>query len=236
MSRAPPTSGILLGGGAYVHAVTAGVLVNLVTAEQGHGGGEWDGAGLAVAPRVVLARWGLRFVWKVGALATSLFLMVCTGALVAFALAEGQARLVQLSGELRWVLRSRLPYTGVVLRYALDGLVFVPIVTGILFFLFEFFDDQLLAFCVLAVAWLCEVTVAVSNRHWVSRHYLPRLLFTYFLAFHMYFFSYPLGYAWLSLATCVAFMAHAVIALWNRWELPLLVTRQWQQHLRAQRQ
>jgi len=100
----------------------------------------------------------------------------------------------------------------------------------------QFFDDQLLAFCVLAVAWLCEVTVAVSNRHWVSRHYLPRLLFTYFLAFHMYFFSYPLGYAWLSLATCVAFMAHAVIALWNRWELPLLVTRQWQQHLRAQRQ
>lgn len=100
----------------------------------------------------------------------------------------------------------------------------------------QFFDDQLLAFCVLAVAWLCEVTVAVSNRHWVSRHYLPRLLFTYFLAFHMYFFSYPLGYAWLSLGTCVAFMAHAVIALWNRWELPLLVTRQWQQHLRAQRQ
>jgi len=113
------------------------VLVNLATAEQGHGGGEWDGAGLSVAARVVLARWGLRFVWKVGALATSLFLMVCTGALVAFALAEGQARLVQLSGELRWVLRSRLPYTGVVLRYALDGLVFVPIVTGILFFLFE---------------------------------------------------------------------------------------------------
>jgi len=100
----------------------------------------------------------------------------------------------------------------------------------------QFFDDQLLAFCVLAVAWLCEVTVAVSNRHWVSRHYLPRLLFTYFLAFHMYFFSYPLGYAWLSLATCVAFMAHAVIALWNRWELPLLVTRQWQQYLRARRQ
>jgi len=89
-------------------------------------------------------------------------------------------------------------------------------------------------FCVLAVAWLCEVTVAVSNRYWVSRHYLPR--FTYFLAFHMYFFSYPLGYAWLSLATCVAFMAHAVIALWNRWELPLLVTRQWQQYLRARRQ
>jgi hypothetical protein len=34
---------------------------------------------------------------------------------------------------------------------------------GILFFLFEFFDDQLLAFMVLTLVWLCELFTMIRQ-------------------------------------------------------------------------
>ncbi|KAK1866206.1 hypothetical protein I4F81_008726 [Pyropia yezoensis] len=82
---------------------------------------------------------------------------------------------------------------GVVLRYALDGLVLVPRLAGILSFLFEFFGDQLLLFVCWSSRGFVKSPVTVSNWHWVSSHYPPRLLFTYLLAVHMYSFSYRLG-------------------------------------------
>jgi hypothetical protein len=100
--------------------------------------------------------------------------------------------------------------------------VFVPIVAGVLFFLFEFFDDQALAFAVLVVAWLAEVAVSGSTRHWVSRHFLPRLFLLYFGAFHFYFFAFPLGFTWPAFAAAVALMFHACLAVWNRYELPIM--------------
>ena len=40
---------------------------------------------------------------------------------------------------------------------------------GILFFLFEFYDDQLLAFMVLILVWLCELfTLIRCVRVWVG--------------------------------------------------------------------
>lgn len=113
-------------------------------------------------------------------------------------------------------------YARVLVGYATDALVFVPIVAGVLFFLFEFFDDQPLAFAVLVLAYLAEVATSGSTRHWVSRQYLPRLFFMYFGAFHFYFFSFPLGFTWLAFAACVGFMFHACLAIWNRFELPLM--------------
>jgi len=56
----------------------------------------------------------------------------------------------------------------------------------------------------------------------VSRYYLPRLFFIYFLAFHIYFFSYPCGFSKEALYVCAAFMQHAVLVAWNRWEGPFL--------------
>ena len=46
---------------------------------------------------------------------------------------------------------------------------------GILFFLFEFFSDQLLAFMVLSVVWLCEVYSVVSVRTSVCIRFFPQV-------------------------------------------------------------
>lgn len=64
---------------------------------------------------------------------------------------------------------------------------------GILFFLFEFFDDQLLAFMVMTLVWLCELFTMISVRTRVSMQYFPRFFFLYFMIFHIYFFSYSYG-------------------------------------------
>lgn len=166
-----------------------------------------------------------KILWKFGAVLTAVFIVCTTGALVAFTLKEVQVRMIKLTMDLQLSMRYRHGYGRIILRYALDALVFVPIVAGMLFFLFEFFDDQALAFAVLCIAWLCEFAASGSTRHWVSRLYLPRLFFCYFGGFHLYFFSFPLGFTWIALATSIAFMLHAALTVWNRCELPLLRTR-----------
>ena len=67
------------------------------------------------------------------------------------------------------------------------------VMIGILFFLFEFFDDQLLAFMVMTLVWLCELFKMISVRTRVSMQYFPRFFFLYFIIFHIYFFSYSYG-------------------------------------------
>lgn len=47
---------------------------------------------------------------------------------------------------------------------------------GILFFLFEFFSDQLLAFMVLSVVWLCEVYSVVSVRTTMCIRFFPQVM------------------------------------------------------------
>jgi len=159
---------------------------------------------------------------RFGALITSMFMMCSVGSLVAFALKEVQLRAWKLTIDLQDHIRAQLSYTDVLLRYSLDAIVLVPILIGILFFMFEFFKDHRLAFAVLVVAWLCELFVILSRRHSISLFYLPRLFFAYFLAFHVYYFTYPFGFTWIALLTSVAFMQHAVLMIWNRWEFPLL--------------
>lgn len=204
-----------LGQAGYVLALDSRRVVNL---------GHADPALAADAPRTV-SRVSLRILWKCGAVMTAVFITCTTGALVAFTLKEVQLRMIKLTMELQYIMRSQQGYGRVVFRYALDALVFVPIVAGMLFFLFEFFDDQALAFAVLCIAWLCEFAASGSTRHWVSRLYLPRLFLCYFGGFHLYFFSFPLGFTWLALATSIAFMLHAALTIWNHCELPLLRRR-----------
>lgn len=167
-------------------------------------------------------RFILRMIWKLGAIMTAVFIMCTTGALVGFTLKEVQLRMIKLTMDLQVIMRSQSGYGRVIVRYALDALVFVPIIAGMLFFLFEFFDDQALAFAVLVITWLCEFAASGSTRHWISRLYLPRLFFCYFGAFHVYFFSCPLGFSWLAFATSLVFMVHAALSVWNHCELPLL--------------
>lgn len=169
-----------------------------------------------------LTRLSLRILWKFGTILTAVFIMCTTGALVAFTLKEVQVRMIKLTIDLQVIMRSQLGYGRVILRYAMDALVFVPIIAGMLFFLFEFFDDQALAFAVLVITWLCEFAASGTTRHWISRLYLPRLFFCYFGAFHVYFFSFPLGFSWLAFATSLVFMSHASLSVWNHCEIPLL--------------
>lgn len=164
----------------------------------------------------------VRAVWKAGAILTAFFIMCTTAALVHFSLKEVQLRMINLTIDLQVVMRSHQSYGRVLIQYAIDALVFVPIIAGMLFFLFEFFDDQALAFSVLVIAWLCAFAASGTTRHWMSRLYLPRLFFCYFGAFHVYFFSFPLGFSWLAFATSIAFMVHAALTVWNHCELPVL--------------
>ena len=201
-----------LRGPGYVLALASRRVVNLGHADPGT-----DGGRLRTVTKI-----SLRIMWKCGAVMTAVFIMCTTGALVAFTLKEVQLRMIKLTMDLQYIMRSQQGYGQVVLRYALDALVFIPIIAGMLFFLFEFFDDQALAFAVLIIAWLCEFAACGSTRHWVSRLFLPRLFFCYFGAFHLYFFSFPLGFSWLALGTSIAFMVHAALTVWNHCELPLL--------------
>ncbi|KAK4531574.1 hypothetical protein CCYA_CCYA08G2431 [Cyanidiococcus yangmingshanensis] len=159
------------------------------------------------------------FLLKTGVLLTSVYVMFTIGALIAFALREVQTRIMKLALEIQNA-RNRTPYAGALFSSSIHALVLVPIITGILFFLFEFFDNQLLAFCVLVVAWIAEVTVMLGWRSGLSVYILPRAFAAYLLAFHIYFFSFPLGFSWLALFTCAAFMQHTVFLVFSRFETP----------------
>jgi hypothetical protein len=54
-------------------------------------------------------------------------------------------------------ISHHIPYLTLVLTHLTESLVFVPMMVGLLFFLIEFFLDQLLAFLVLSLVWGAEV-------------------------------------------------------------------------------
>jgi hypothetical protein len=93
---------------------------------------------------------------------------------------------------------------------------------GILFFLFEFFSDQLLAFMVLSVVWLSEIFSVISLRTVPSISFFPRAFFFYFSLFHIYFFSFPFGFSYLALFTTVLYIQHSMVFCWNTYEIPAL--------------
>lgn len=91
-----------------------------------------------------------------------------------------------------------------------------------LFFLFEFFSDQLLAFMVLSVVWLSEIFSVICLRAFPSIRFFPRAFFFYFCLFHIYFFSFPFGFSYLALFTTVLFIQHSMVFCWNTFEIPAL--------------
>ena len=210
-----------IGGPGYFLSLSSRRLINLGYSDN-------DANGVKVSrptssPALAkLTSFGLKLVWKAGAVLTATFIMGTTGLLVNFALRAAQVHLIKLSDDLQYVMREQIPYSGVIVQHTLEGLVFVPIVAGVLFFLFEFFDDQILAFLVMITAGMSRFALILSTRHWVSRKCLPRLFLGYFLGFHTYFFSFPLGFSWCALATAMAFMWHASLVVWNRYELPMM--------------
>eukprot|EP00903_Cladosiphon_okamuranus_P006745 g6580.t1 len=165
---------------------------------------------------------GKFLVFKIGVLFTTLFLFFTTTTLVSFTLRETQERMLKFTFLLQHHVRHRLPYAPLIFTHVVESLVFVPIMVGILFFLFEFFSDQLLAFMVLSVVWLCEVYSVVSVRTSVCIRFFPQVFFLYFTLFHIYFFSFPFGFSYLALVTTVLFLQHSMLFCWNRYEVPAL--------------
>lgn len=168
------------------------------------------------------AKFGDYLVTKCGVLLMSLFVFFTTTMSVSFTLRETQTRMLKFTVQLQHHARHRLPTFQLIFVHVIESLVFVPIMIGILFFLFEFYDDQLLAFMVLILVWICELFTLISVRTPISMKFFPRFFLLYFLIFHIYLFSYTYGFSYLALATSAAFMQHLILYFWNRFEVPAL--------------
>nr|XP_028949540.1 membralin-like protein At1g60995 isoform X3 [Malus domestica] len=168
------------------------------------------------------ARFGDYLVTKCGVLMMSLFVFFTTTMSVSFTLRETQTRMLKFTVQLQHHARHQLPTFQLIFVHVIESLVFVPIMIGILFFLFEFYDDQLLAFMVLILVWLSELFTLISVRTPISMKFFPRFFLIYFLVFHIYFFSYAYGFSYLALSTAAAFMLHLILYFWNRFEVPTL--------------
>jgi hypothetical protein len=130
--------------------------------------------------------------------------------------------MLKFTVQLQHHARHRLPTFQLIFVHVIESLVFVPIMIGILFFLFEFYDDQMLAFLVLTLVWLCELFTMISVRTSISMQFFPRFFLLYFLVFHIYFFSYAYGFSYLAFSATAAFMQHLILYFWNRFEVPAL--------------
>ncbi|KAL5562816.1 hypothetical protein UlMin_032563 [Ulmus minor] len=179
-------------------------------------------------------RFGDYLVIKCGVLMMSLFVFFTTTMSVSFTLRETQTRMLKFTVQLQHHARHRLPTFQLIFVHVIESLVFVPIMIGILFFLFEFYDDQLLAFVVLILVWLSELFTLISVRTPISMKFFPRFFLLYFLVFHIYFFSYSYGFSYLALSTTAAFMHHLILYFWNRFEVPAL--QRFMQNRRSQLQ
>ncbi|RID79803.1 hypothetical protein BRARA_A02511 [Brassica rapa] len=168
------------------------------------------------------SQFGDYLVTKCGVLMMSLFVFFTTTMSVSFTLRETQTRMLKFTVQLQHHAQHRLPTFQLIFVHVIESLVFVPIMIGILFFLFEFYDDQLLAFMVLVLVWLCELFTLISVRTPISMKFFPRFFLLYFLVFHIYFFSYAYGFSYLALMTTAAFMQHLILYFWNRFEVPAL--------------
>nr|KJB12207.1 hypothetical protein B456_002G006000 [Gossypium raimondii] len=180
------------------------------------------------------ARLGDYLVTKCGVLMMSFFVFFTTTMSVSFTLRETQTRMLKFTVQLQHHARHRLPTFQLIFVHVIESLVFVPIMIGILFFLFEFYDDQLLAFMVLILVWICELFILISVRTPISMKFFPRFFSLYFLVFHIYFFSYAYGFSYLALSTAAAFMQHLILYFWNRFEVPAV--QRFMQNRRSQLQ
>ena len=218
--RGPFSSEIVDLGVAAEYSLVAGGGRGGGKISGGRGGGdEEEGNGRYDASHI-----GKLIGYKLGVIFTALFLFFVTTPLVSFTLRETQERMLKFTFLLHHHVRHRQSYVALIGAHMVDTLVYIPIMVGMVFFLFEFFDDQLLAFVVLSVVWICEVYSAISVRTPQSIRFFPRFYFLYFLAFHIYFFSYPFG-GFSHLAVLAAFvlpMVHAMVHFWNRFEAPAL--------------
>ena len=98
---------------------------------------------------------------KLVILVSTMFLFFTTSTLVSFTLKETQERMLRFTYLLQYHIRQRLPVTKLVCTHLIESLVFVPIMVGIMGFLYEFFGDSMLTFLLLSMLWICECYTVV---------------------------------------------------------------------------
>ena len=164
-----------------------------------------------------------QLVLKTELLVTTLFLFFATTTLVSSTLTATQLRMLHFTDQLRQHLRLQLPVVGLVLEHTMQSLSFVPVVVGILFFLFEFFNSQVLAFLLLMLVWLCESFTVLFCRCEASMTYFPKLFALYFVMFAVYFFSFPYGFHSIAMALTASQLYTSICYFTFHYELPAVL-------------
>lgn len=150
-------------------------------------------------PRVTES-WEELLYHKIRVFVTSVLLVFTTTTLVAFTLRETHTRVLRFTVHLRYRHRHRAQYLPILLTHCLESLAFVPIMIGVLMFLFEFFEDQVLAFLVFSLVWSCEIFSMLRVRANRSMRMFPCFFFSLFLLFMVYLYSFPLGFSYVAFA------------------------------------
>jgi hypothetical protein len=86
------------------------------------------------------------FAFRIGVLFSTSFLFFTSTTLINYILRETQERMLRFTFLLQYHITHRMPFMLLVFTHVIGSLVFVPILMGIYFFLFEFFSDQLVRF------------------------------------------------------------------------------------------
>ncbi|EEY54910.1 uncharacterized protein PITG_08478 [Phytophthora infestans T30-4] len=173
-------------------------------------------------PTLAAQSW-LRFVaMKVKILHTILFLLFALAALVAFVLMETQKRMITFAALFQNRHQLQIPFANLVLTFFAQSLVFVPVLVGMVYFLFELYKDRLLAFGVMTIMWMGESFSVVSVRTRLSQAYFPPLFFCLFTLLHIYLFSFPFGFSYVALGVTSLLLLQLMLFFWNCFEIPAL--------------
>jgi hypothetical protein len=205
------------------------VLNSLVLGLNGHGGyvlaehsGEIHALSRASEVNRLSQNIAQGILLKAGTICSALFLVFSSSSLASFILAQTQQRMLRFTVALQQHVNTRRSVLPLVVTHLIDSVVFVPIILGVHFFLFEFFDDQLLAFYVILTVWTCEIWSITTCRTAESLKVFPRVFGLLMTWFHTYYLSYPFGYTFLCLITTVLGLVCCSFHLFNRYELPAL--------------
>ncbi|TYZ62098.1 hypothetical protein PybrP1_000910 [[Pythium] brassicae (nom. inval.)] len=166
--------------------------------------------------------WLLFAVFKFKVAHTILFLFFILTALVAFVLTETQKRMITFSELFQNRSQLQIPFANLVLVYFAQSLLFVPVLVGMLFFLFELYKDRFMAFAVMSLVWVGESFSVISVRSRLAQVYFPPLFFCLFAGLHVYVFSFPLGFTHIATAATAVLLALLMLFFWNDLEIPAL--------------
>eukprot|EP00644_Phytophthora_capsici_P018088 jgi/Phyca11/547573/estExt2_Genewise1Plus.C_PHYCAscaffold_250296 len=166
--------------------------------------------------------WFKFLVLKIKTLHVILFLFLVLTALVAFVLMETQKRVLLFATLFYNRQQLRIPVTNLISTFLSQLLVFVPVLLGILFFLFELYKDHLLAIGVMTIMWVGESFSVVIVRTRLSQRFFPLLFFCLFTFFHIYIFSFPFGFSYVALGTTSVLLLQLILFFWNYFEIPAL--------------